>query len=392
MSEKKKSRIEYAALLCIIAAIILFTGAIFLFTVFKPFCIEYENTLSENAINSYMQQLNDTKWNEAIKAAADSLENESVSRQEAEAIVKDYLSDITIMYYDGRPLSDNSITVDLGSSNGKIGEARFVQDPDEEAFSEGFPQRLFADIWPVNTIKGLHSWKLEEESFDFSFLSGNSTKVFELPSAYTLKLNGTPVGDEYITQRDIELDILSGCYSSHPGLMKKVRYELSGLRSADVIEIFDAGGNPFSYNVSLGDRQFLSACSDTEKEDLRKFMEGEYDDDGFVNAHIWFWGTSWVDSTYPTLLKYVKTGSPLHEAMYEYTLDAATWITFGNVSISNRCFTEAYKIADGLYLASETVDITSYGEYKTVSETGKQITVIVEYDSETGKFLAIDQA
>ena len=384
MNKISTSDKKYLAFIAIIAAILLFIGAVFIFTVLRPAVLDYENSRIENTVSSYMEKLNRDKWNDSIKSAADALASDYQSADEIETIIKDYLSKSDIYCYNDFPISDK-ITYELGDDRGKIGEVTFEEDSSYVSKMERFPRSLFKSIWPLSMANGAKPWTCTCENFDFSFLA--SPFEISVPSTFTVKVNGAEIPAEYITEDNVPYDFLSDYYADHPSLMKKVTYTIPAVVGDANYVIYDSNGLEFTPDVSLGDKQYALECTDAERSELQSFMEN-----GFVEAHIRFWGIRQdpdSTATYPELMKYVKKGCQLQQDMYEYAMDGATWCSFTMVVISNMRFKEALSFGDGLYLVTETVDVASYGD-KTVSETDRDISVIVERQSD-GSLLVIDQ-
>ena len=360
-----RSRKRYFAHLFIYVGILLIIGFIGLKTLWS-FAKEYETSDVDNVLNTYMTELNETKWNDAIKNAADDLRNEFQSKEDVEAVVKDYLSKEEIKYKNSS--IGEIMKYDLISGGNTIGEVTFKED------------------LAAHTRFKLYPWSMTGEEFNFDFLKSADDTVIEIPETFTFKINGNDVGEEYITEKNIQYDVLSSLYIEYPNLPYKVRYEIPNLVGDPEVTVLDADGNEFEIDPTASDLQFVDSCSAAEEMELKNFMEG-----GFVEAYVNFWGTKWVDSTYPTLMQYVKEGSPLQQEMYTYTLDAVTWIHTNSVVVNNMNFNYALSLGGGCYVVSESVDTTAYADYKTVNETS-DVVVVVMKDPETGEIKAINRA
>lgn len=360
-----KSRKRYFAHLFIYVAILLVAGFIGL-KVLWSFAKEYETSDVDNVLNSYMTELNETKWNDAIASAADNLRNEFQSKEDVEAVVKDYLSQGDISYKNSG--LGEIMKYDLFSNGNNIGEVTFTEN------------------LTANTRFKLYPWAKTSEEFNFDFLKSTEDTIVEIPENFSLQINGKDVPEEYITDDYIPYDVLSSLYIQYSNLPYKVRYDIPNLVGDVDITVLDGEGNEFDMDESANDLQFVGSCTDSEKLELRLFMES-----GFVEAYVNFWGTKWVDSTYPTLMAYVVEGSPLQQEMYTYTLDAVNWIHTNSVVINDMSFNYALSLGGGYYVVSESVDTTAYADYKTVNETS-DVVVVVMKDSETGEIKAIDRA
>ena len=373
-SKEKRSRIRYFIVLGIYTAILL-AVAFVVFSKFWKFAELYENSRLENVVNEYMVNINNDKWNDMIKTAADKLENSFQDKEDVEDAVKEFLNKDIITYTSGT-LGD-VVKYNLNSQGKKIGYVEFTEDQTKDYGYDGFPWYYLGSVIP---------WLQTGEGFDFEFLRNEEPYTITIPETYSLKLNGKEVGEEYITETGIQYDVLSQYYASYPDLPTKVTYEVNDLVGEINAIVYDAEGNEFTIDPTVNDMQFVVPCTDAENNELCAFMEN-----GFCEAYVKFWGTKNVDATYPELMNYVKMNSNLQQEMYIYTLDAATWIHTNYVVVNDMSFNYALSLGGGCYVVSENMNTTAVADYKTVEETS-DVVVIVMKDPDTGEILAIDRA
>ncbi len=369
-SKQKRSRKRYFTIL-IIYTILLSVAAGFVLIKVRQYGEELDGAEVSYALNDYMEQINNTKWDDSVKIAADRLAGEFQDSSSAENSVREFLAKDRIVFTNA--VASGSVEKQkfkLCCQGMEIGTVTFRQNKNVNLNFPSFE---------------LYPWEFDSDEFNFEFLKNGSFSV-EIPATFTLKLNGEAVGEEFITEKDIHYDVLERYYAEYPGLPTKVRYEIDGFIGSADTEILDASGNHFDIDPSKDDMQFVEPCPANEVSALQSFMEN-----GFAEAYEKFWGTKWVDITYPTLLPYVKMGSALQQDMYTYTLDAATWVHTNSVVINSMSFNYALSLGGGVYVVSESVNSTAYADYKTVEESS-DVVVLVVYDNESGQYLAIDRA
>ena len=362
--KQKKSRKKYFIIL-FIYTFILFVLAFLGLKVVWNYALEYENSQVDNVLKNYMETINREKWNSSISEAADRLVNEFQDSEDAEAYVKNLLSEGDINYTVAvGAVTDGVLRYALVHNGVQIGTISFSENRDYDSKFNMYP------------------WVLSSESFDFEYLKTGTASV-TIPEGYTARLNGVEIGEEYVTESGIHYDVLERFYADYPDLPTKRTFEVTGLLGNLSPVIYDKNGDEFTPDPTAGDMQYVDKCSDSEIFEFRDFMEG-----GFVEAYAKFWGTKYVDSTYPTLLEYVQMGSALQQDMYTYTLDAATWVHTNSVVITSMSFSYAMSLGGGFYVVSEAYDSTAYAEYKTVTESS-EVTVILFKDESGIKAVSV---
>ena len=388
----KKGIIALAIGAVIIIALVL-VSMWFFKNVLTPFSEEYENSRLEQVLNEYMVKLNADKWNDDIAYAAGQLENDFQTKEEVEQVVRDYLQrgDITQKMTgvgDTTKFTLSSVKMENGQpvSVQKIGEVNFVADNSFKTALSTPPKNLFLKVWPFSMAEGFKPNSLGTQSFDFSFLKSDEVITAEIPESYKLIVGGKEVGEEYITEKGIKFSGLEKLYDEYGGLETKVKYEVSGFVGEPVAVVQDSQGNEFVYDKMKTDIQFAVPCSDDEAAAIANFAYS-----GFVEAYLNFWGTKWVDITYPKLMEYVKKNSQLQLDMYDYTLDASTWVHTNNISINSMDLQSALKLGDGLYLMTVSANTTAYADGKNPVTEDSVKTVILIKGGDHG-FLAIDRA
>lgn len=362
---QKKSRIRYFTVLGIYVIVLLILGFLGLRLLWS-YAKEYEASQIDKVLISYMEEINSEKWNPSMQAAADKLTNAFQDASDVEAVVKDYLSKgmITYTIATGGIGIDDTKTYDLACNGKEIGSVTFRQDTGK------------------NTKFNMYPWLVESDSFDFEFLK-TGTDTVTVPESYTLQINGRDVGEEYIVETGIKYDILEKFYADYKDLPTKVRYEVTELVGDFRNTILDEDGKEFTPDATKGDIQYLKPCPDAETQKIAAFM------DEFIEAYKKFFGTKWVDSTYPTLQPYLMRDTDLWNTCYEYTLDAATWIKTFNVDFQSKQFNYAFALGGGFYVASESCHTVAYAEYKTVDEESEDVFVLYDDPEEGLKVVSV---
>lgn len=345
MSERaRKSRIRYFAILgayFILGLVVVIAALTFLW----KYASSYEMSVDSHVISEYMTELNETKWNDAIKAAADGLETEFQNAQECETKVRDFLDDGIIVYYmtTGGKVDFTKEQYNLFCQDELIGNFTIRQDTSKPAKFDLYP------------------WELTEQNFDFSFLKTESYSI-TVPSNYKVVLNGAELTENYITEKGIHFDALSPYYDQYKDLPTKVTYTVEGLVGKPEAQILDASGQPFEIDSTQSDLQFIEPCPDDVLNELEGFA------DEFMDAYLNYFGTSHVDSTLPALKKFIKPGSELMERVNS-AVDGLYWSHTNYLDINEKRFDNAFSLGGGFYVIEMTVSGVGHADYKTVDET-----------------------
>ena len=391
--KRKVSNAIYGLLIFAILVLALVIGLWFFNNVAKPFCEEYEASRLTYNINEYMEELNSTKWNNDIAAAADNLVNDFQDKEEVENIVREYLQRGDITQKMSGVGDETKFTLSsVKEENGEvtdvqtIGSVTFGTDQNFVSALESGPAKLFTKIWPFSMASGFKPNYYSSEQFNFDFMKATGTQKIQVPDGFTVTVNGKEVGEEYKTGEQQQISGLESLYESYPDLVKVTEYEIPNLVGGTDIVIYDSEGKEFTVDKTGSVAQYGKACTDAEMSEIRDFVN-----DGFISAYVNFWGTKWVDSTYGQLMNFVLQNSPMQQEMYEYTLDAATWIHTNSIAINSAELTDAKSLGGDLYAITITVNTTAYAEGKDPVTEDSTKTILLTHD-EDGNLKAISKA
>lgn len=391
--KKKIANGLYFLLLAAIVVLAIIVGFWFFDNVATPFCEEYEASRLTYNVNDYMEQINSTKWNDTIAKAADSLVNDFQDKEEVEQIVKEYLQrgDITQKMSgvgDETKFTLSSVLVQDGDVKDvqTIGSVSFASDSTFKSRLEEGPAKIFTKIWPFSMASGFKPNHFSSEQFNFDFMKASGTQTIEVPDAYKVTLNGKDVGEEYKVETGIKLSGLESLYDEHPDIITMSKYEVPNLIGETNIVVYDTEGNEFVADKMKSSIQYAQPCTDAEMAEIRQFVNN-----GFIPAYVNFWGTKWVDLTYPTLVEFVMMKSPMQLEMYEYTLDAATWIHTTKIVINSAELESAKSLGGDCYVIVLKTNTTAYADGKNPVTEDSTKTIILTHD-EDGQLKAICKA
>ena len=351
---EKRGSLAYWIILAVYT-LVLVVAVQYVWSLVNQYAVEYQASDSSAIVDEYMEELNETKWNDRMQTAAESLANDFQSPEECVELVKATLTDDIVKSKQAG--SDSELNYKLGCGKTAIGSVRFVKD-ESKASSVRF---------------GNLPWKMDYDEFSFDYLKGGEVDI-TIPSTYKLTVNGHDVGEEYITETDLSYDVLKDYYQEFSGLPTKVTYHIEGLVGDIEPVVYDNSGNVFTIDPLGDDSQFIDPAPAEDLAELEAFA------DGFVDLYQTYFGTSYVGVNYTPLMEYVKEGSELQSLMDQFQ-EGAEYVHTYNVVIDSKHFDGAYSLGGNFYVINETVESTAYAEYKTTNETVQMRIIVIKDDS-----------
>ena len=194
---------------------------------------EYEYTRPSHALDEYLDKLNTEHWSDGIAQAVGQMPHEAQSDEEIKAFVQEKLSSgVTAVRKGG---SAESTTYSLRCQGREIGTVTIVED-------ESYRGKIDTTQKPWSLLPWrIKPWKVAGESFNFDSLY--SAVEIVVPSEYSVWINGTRLGEEYITETGIHYDVYEDYYKYWDYLPTKVRYRFDHVIGEATPEIRDQDGN-----------------------------------------------------------------------------------------------------------------------------------------------------
>lgn len=376
-NSRRSSTVYWVSL--VIYGIALSVVAVLVISMFSGYAKEYEASQPDSVISTYMDAINENRWNDSMKAAADALANDFQSPEQCEELVKSTLnSDIEYVKAGGTGSTDTE-KYNLGCNGQLIGNFRIIQDGSRSG-KLSYPNGIFIPGVGINLPSTNAPWIFQSDEFDFSYLKNGSCD-FTIPSGWSATINGNPVGEEYISESGIHYDVLEDYYAEFKDLPTKTSYHIDGLVGGVEPVFTDSAANVVTVDPSKDDSQFLEPCSAETSARLKAFA------DEFVEAYYNYFGTKNADATYPALLKFVKVPSDLKDRM-DQALSDRNWIHTYSNAYSNKSFDGAYSLGGGFYVINYSLDISEYSDYWTAAEHVNLKIIVVEDDQSEKGFLA----
>lgn len=348
-ARKKRSRLIFAICMVLYAAVFL-SGIAYGLDWFWDFIAAYEASRPANTIDAYMEQLTDEHLCDSAADMIAQVDHNIQSEEQCRQMIKDSVAGGISYARKSSASTENQTVYVLRSGSRVIGSVTMsAVEIDEYGFT---------------------LWEISEESFDFSFLWGESYCV-TVPSDYPVYVNGVRLDSSYITESDIPYDALEAFYDDYD-LPTMVTYETGTFLGAPGMEVTDPEGKTVVISEDTDYNAFLSNCSNVEVSELTDFM------DIFLERYVAFTGSANKTSaaSYTKLMNYVVSGSDLAVRMQKALDGLAYAQSRGDtiVSITNNQFIQ---IADDRYICDVTYVVDTTGREGVVQTTLNAKVVVV---------------
>ena len=321
-NSKKKGRsgAGTAIYVVILTLWILFLAAICLYILSQiwAYASVYDETQVEPVIDSYMDNLRENLWDDSIAETVEAMPHPYQSSEEVRQLVREILmtDEISCRKKTDAVRSD-SITYHLLCGENAFGEVTLIKDTSKNLVENiRLPSALVGALakMGVSIQPELYTWKVADESFDFSGLY-SSTGV-TVPKNYRVTLNGVTLNEENIVERDIHFDNLEPYYYRYDNLPTKVTYECDHIMGHLDPVVYNDAGKEIAIDPERDDSQFMTEVSDAAiLERIRTHI------DGFSDAYLHLSAsTGDPNGPYGELLNYIEPGSEMDNSLKQIFL------------------------------------------------------------------------
>ena len=307
----------------------------------------YDQTEIDPVIESYFNKLDSEKWSAGMDDLVRTMPHPTRTDAEVKEMIQTKLREEPLSYKvkPGFVRSD-SVTYNLYCGNSIIGEVVLVHDTSRNLVKDiDIPTAVVGALAKIGVAiqPELYPWMVESESFDFDDLGLYSSVRITVPENYRVEVNGVPLGDEYIIERDIEYDVLHYLYYEYEGLPRKVTYKLdSNMGDAETV-VYDEYGNVFVIDENKDDSQFMPQVDEATAASLDSFITGFAEN--FLQMRS---NTIEPMYAYQMLLPYIKTGTEMDNRLKQSMID--TWSHNNSYQYNGSQILRAYDFRDQLII------------------------------------------
>ena len=376
MAGNKKRRMRaltnilYTLILLAYTAVIAFMGVTWLSRV-NDYAEQYELSRPAKAVDAYLETINRDRWNDGIARAVAAMPHEAQTDEEIKAFVQNRLSGgVTAVRKSG--VTDNDVIgYSLRCDGREIGSMSIAEDQSYrgKVDLDELPWTLVSRFLPGILEWGLKPWTVVEDSFDFTNLY--TSVEITVPSTYTVSINGTVLGPEYIIEDGIHYDVYDKYYYDMPDLPTKVTYRFDNAIGLVEPEIRDEDGNVVVVDAARGDIQFVRPVDEETLQRLEAFMLP------FTDKYLAFRSGAGDSGTALAALKqYIIPNSDIYRRA-EDAMDGMSWAHTASYKMTDFRFNGALPLMNGVYICDVTATTDTYTYGKGEVEDVINLSVIV---------------
>ena len=350
-------KLLYTLILLAYTLAIAFVGYTWLTRVYD-YAEQYELSRPAKAVDAYLETVNRDHWNDGIARAVAAMPHEAQSDEEIKAFVQDRLSSgITAVRKSGVTDTDR-MSYSLRCAGREIGSMTIAEDQGYrgKVDLDELPWTLVSRFLPGILEWGLKPWQVVEDSYDFTNLY--TSVEITVPSTYTVSINGTVLGPEYITEEGIPFDVYEKYYYDMPNLPTKVTYRFDNAIGVVEPEIRDEEGNIVVIDKSRGDIQFVKPVDDETLQRLAAFMQP------FTDKYLAFRsGAGDSGLALAALKEYIIPNSDIDRRAQD-AMDGMSWAHTASYKLTDFTFNNALPLINGVYICdvTATTDTYTYGK------------------------------
>lgn len=343
MAKRKRRKIGawiYGIFLALYA-IVLAAGIYYALSKVWTYAEEYEAARPEPVIEKYVANLRENLWDDTIEETIAGMPHDFQTNEEVLAVVQSLLTD-EISYSRVASSGDSStIIYNLYCGKNLFGQVTLVED-------KSHASELSYDMFP---------WMIGDEEFYFSGLY--TSAQITVPAAYSVRLNGIELSDDYIIEEGIHYNVLDDYYEAYPNLPTKVTYRAENLIGHLDFTVYDEDGNETVIDPTQDDSQFIKPVEGELLERFDSFARG------FVEKYRKYSAGLYESAYgYSLLLPYVELGSDLDQRL-KMAMDGQSWSHTYSVSINYVNLDNAISLGEGYYILEISSEATAYEEGRT---------------------------
>ena len=346
--KKRRSGAGTAIYVVLLTLWTLFIAAVCLYILSQiwAYASVYDETQVEPVIESYMDNLRKNLWDDNIAETVEAMPHPYQSNEEVRELVREILTTDEIGYAEKKgAVRSDSITYYLLCGENAFGEVTLVEDTSRNLVENvNVPSIVVGGLakMGVAILPELYSWKVADESFDFSGLYSSASVT--VPENYRVSLNGVSMGEEHITERDIHYDNLESYYYRYDNLPTKVTYKFDNIMGHIDPVIYDESGKEVTIDPERDDSQFMTEVDDATMERIRVHINS------FSDAYLHLSAsTGDPNGPYNELLNYIEPGSEMDKSLRQIFL-IGDWSHNSYYQYKGSEVVNAYSIGGKIYL------------------------------------------
>lgn len=323
---------------------------------FWSFIDEYEKSRPNNAMDQYIQSLDDEHFKNLSAGFVATLDHKVQSEEESYACILSAVNGGELSYAKKSAEStEESLVYIITLDGSKLGRVVLTKE-DDPTF-------------------GFSPWTVSGEEMDFSWLL--SEKNVTVPESWTVSCNGNVLDSSYLTGEETPYAMLEEFYDEDFSLPAMVSYHVDNF----VGDISFSLSNEAGETVELADGEidellFTDNCTDKEKSEIKTIV------DDFITNYVLFMSSAngFVWSNYSAVMQYVVPDSDLALRLAE-AVEGQTYASSRGDDIVSIDLNNCMDLDGVNYYADVTYIVDTTGQKGVVQTTTNLKLIISETDS-----------
>jgi hypothetical protein len=355
VQKQKRKKSGWGFVIGMLIYAVVFLGLVaFGLTKFWAYMEAYEASRPYIAIDAYMEQLTEDHICDSSAELIAQIDHNIQSEEACRQVIKDALSEGITYARKAAECTENRQVFALRSGKQVIGSFTITaSQPDEYGFTP---------------------WQFAEDSFDMSFLLGQSVSA-TAPEGYPVYVNGVQLGSSYVTdQQTIPYAVFEEYYDDFDlPSFTKVTYKAGPFLGDFPMEVKDLQGNPYVFDENVDINSFVDNCNEAEIQKLDTFINA------FIDRYVVFTGSANKTrfDNYDRLVVYMVPDSMLATRMRD-AIEGLHFAQSQGDKIVSITANHLVNIGDGRYLCDVTYLVDTTGREGVVQTTNNVKIIVVE--------------
>lgn len=350
---RKKRRLKKLVVIMGYYAIVFMALLLIFLLFFNHFLFQYEESRITTAINNYMESLNEERLKEISNEYVNSLdEDKNINAEMIYKTIKEPLS----YAKKNKESTANRISYAIVSDDQAIGEAVFTKED--------------------NPKFGFSKWKLEKETYDFSYLL--TTKEITIPNSWHIYMNDKEVEEDNIVDNIYLKDIEDLYEDDRFNLPYFKTYQLEQFANSEIIIKDDSGE---IRNNILSEEELIDNCLEEEKNSINSLINE------FLPRYILCLSNSNHNATnnYNAIKPYILDGSDIDNRLYE-AIEGQFWTNGFGDEIYDLVIQRITNLGNSYYMVDLDFNLHTLGNVGETNSENKLRFIIIN----NGNYLVSD--
>lgn len=334
----------------VIYAVVFLTIAAFGLSYFWKFIEAYELSRPKNTVNQYMDQLTAERMCSGSDDLYGQIDQNLQDREQFDRVIRDSLAENLTCAKKGSESTEDRQVYVIRSGQQVVGQF---------AITAGEEDRF-----------GFRTWRVSDESFDFSHLMEEPADI-TVAADYRVSANGVLLDSSYITAQEIHYPALEEFYDDFD-LPQLVTYTAGSVLGPVRLDVSDANGNAVILGEDTDVNEMLPVCGQEAADAVTDFSKA------FIQKWVAFSASTKTSKTYNYyLVKYDLSSDGVLAERLVSALDGFNYAQSKSDTLQEVTVNRITPVLTDSYICDITYTVSTMGRQGTVDTTSNIKLMIV---------------